>query len=171
MNKDEFKKIVKGINTMWPEAIQDQTAFDLWFQLLADLDYKIASMSLQKYMLTAKFPPKPADIREGAVLMYPQSEELTPQEAWGMVYKAICRSTYYSVEEFEKLPREVQRACGSASRLRELAMDTNFNEGVESSNFMRTFSELQKKRREIKVLPEGLRIAMGETKMIGEAND
>lgn len=170
MTKDEFKNIVKAINTVWAEAIQDQTAFDLWFRLLSDLDYQAASLATQKYMLTGKFPPKPADIREGVAAMAPDGGELTPQEAWGMVYRAICRSTYYSEEEFEKLPRDVQRACGSASRLRELAMDSNFNEGVESSNFMRTFSELQKKGKEIRVLPEALRLAMEEAKMIGEAN-
>lgn len=171
MIKEEFAKLAKSINATWPNTIITQEAFSIWYEVLKDLDYEVAAAALIRHMSNSEFAPKPASIRKNAVeLCTDNVAQLTPQEAWTMVYKAICRSSYYAEDEFNKLPPEVQRAVGGPERLRELAIDSNFNEGVESSNFMRTFSELQKKGKEIRVLPEALRLAMEEAKMIGEAN-
>lgn len=159
MTREDFKILAKAINTMWPDTIFSQASFDLWYGSLSDMSYEQASFALQRYISTSEFAPKPASLRKQvAQCIY----NVTPQEAWSMVYKAICNSSYYAEEEFAKLPPDVQRAVGGPERLRELAGDSNFNAGVESSNFMRTYSELAKQHREESTLPEALRLAFNK---------
>ena len=71
MTKDEFKILCKGMKAVYPQStfLPDADAFKVWYSLLQDLDYTIAQAAIQKYILTNKFPPTVADIRECAVLV------------------------------------------------------------------------------------------------------
>lgn len=71
MTREEFKTLVKGMKAVYaqPTFIPDQDAFNVWFELLKDIPYQQANVAIQKYMLTEKFPPTIADIREKESLM------------------------------------------------------------------------------------------------------
>lgn len=68
MTREEFKTLVKGMKAVYaqPTFIPDQDAFNVWFELLKDIPYQQVNVAIQKYMLTEKFPPTIADIREKA---------------------------------------------------------------------------------------------------------
>lgn len=69
MTREEFKTLVKGMKAVYaqPTFIPDQDAFNVWFELLKDIPYQQVNVAIQKYMLTEKFPPTIADIREKAM--------------------------------------------------------------------------------------------------------
>ena len=46
------------------DFIGTEQALDVWYALLHDLDYQILSKVLQQYMLTNKFKPTVAELRE-----------------------------------------------------------------------------------------------------------
>ena len=117
MTREEFKTLVKGMKAVYaqPTFIPDQDAFNVWFELLKDIPYQQANVAIQKYMLTEKFPPTIADIREKATqIVESVDNSMSELEAWSLVRKAVRNSGYHSVEEFEKLPEACQRAVGSA---------------------------------------------------------
>lgn len=98
-----------------------QDAFNVWFELLKDIPYQQANVAIQKYMLTEKFPPTIADIREKATqIVESVDSSISELEAWSLVRKAVRNSGYHSVEEFEKtaggLP-ESCRKCGKSERV------------------------------------------------------
>ena len=66
MNKEEFTKLAKGMKAVYTSQnfLPDSDAMKVWFAMLQDLDYKPTSIAVQKYMMTNKFPPTIADIRE-----------------------------------------------------------------------------------------------------------
>lgn len=166
MTRDEFKKIVKGLKSIFsdPKFIADQDAFDMWYALLKDLDYEVASMATQAYMQTEKFSPTPADIRKYASqITSPLTNDMSEVEAWGMVSKAICNSLYHSEEEFERLPKLIQQVLGNPVRLRELAqLDVAQLQTVEASNFMRSYrARLEVHKRELQ-LNDSLRISINQ---------
>ena len=166
MTRDEFKKIVKGLKSIFsdPKFIADQDAFDMWYALLKDLDYEVASMATQAYMQTEKFSPTPADIRRYASqITSPLTNDMSEVEAWGMVSKAICNSLYHSEEEFERLPKLIQQVLGNPIRLRELAqLDVAQLQTVEASNFMRSYrARLEVHKRELQ-LNDSLRISINQ---------
>lgn len=141
MTREEFAVLVKGMKAVYAQDtfMPDKDAFDIWYQLLAHLDYSVASAAIQIHMRTSKYVPKPADIIEQADYLCRDSD-LGELEAWALVYKAICRSGYYAEEEFEKLPAVVQKAVGNPANLKEWStMRIETIQSVEQSHFIRSY--------------------------------
>ena len=66
---------------------------------------------------------------------------MTGQEAWTLVYKAVCNSAYESRAEFDRLPEDVRRVVESPNMLREWAMmDAGEVQTVVASNFQRAYT-------------------------------
>ncbi len=158
MTVDEFAKLADAIKTYFPRdnMLPTDESMELWFDMLNDLDYRSAYASLKKHVATNRFPPTIADIREGAT-DFSEPKELNEMEAWSLVYKAICNSTYNSVSEFEKLPPLVQKAVGLPDSLREWAMTENLNHEVVMSNFQRAYKVELKRHEELQKMPQNVR--------------
>jgi hypothetical protein len=127
---------------------------DTWQAMLADYEYPVISKALQKYILNDKtgFAPSIGQVIANIEISEPRYKE--PLEAWSLVRKAICNSTYHADEEFEKLPIECQVAIGSASNLKELAqMPTDTVESVEQSHFIRSYQGVVKRLDDERRLP------------------
>lgn len=147
MQREEIIKVLKVIEDTYEVKITDISA-EVWYAVLKDFDYQDVQRATFQYIRTGKYKPKPADIIELIVnnKVPQQPEELSPQEAWALVYKAICNSAYNSIQEFEKLPELVQKAVGSADNLRQHAIDYDFNMGVAQSNFLRAYNTILKRK-------------------------
>ena len=135
----------------------------MWYSMLKDLDYAIASRAVQMHLQTEESPPTVAGIRKQSVkLKADETDELNETAAWSLVLKAIRRSTYYSEEEFAKLPATVQRAVASPKQLREWATLEDVDGKtltVIQSNFQRTFRvEQQRERERSKLSPDVLKL-------------
>lgn len=164
MTFKEFGKLADAIKTYFPRdnMLPTDTAMELWYDMLKDMDYQSACIGLKNHVATSKFAPTIADIRNGAVISHPQ--ELNEMEAWSIVSKSIRNSGYNSVEEFSKLPPLVQKAVGLPSQLRTWALDENYNEEVVSSNFIKCYRNELAKQREFQKIPQNVR------NLIGKAN-
>ena len=151
MTKEEFGILAASMKAIWadPKFIADKTAMEVWYAMLKHLDYKQAANAVHAYMLSNKFPPTPADIN--LIIAEPQieaQEELSDAEAWDMVWKAICDSTYHSRERFEEFPEAVKKAVGSPDNLRMIAMQEGANPGVEKSHFLNSYHIVCKRLKE-----------------------
>lgn len=165
MTREQFKVLVKAMKAVYtnPGFIPDQDAFDVWYSMLKDLDYAIASRAVQMHLQMEESPPTVAGIRKQSVkLKADETDDLNETAAWSLVLKAIRRSTYYSEEEFAKLPATVQRAVASPKQLREWATLEDVDGKtltVIQSNFQRTFrAEQQRERERSKLSPDVLRL-------------
>ena len=165
MNVREFGIFADAIKTYFPRdnVLPTEKAMQLWYSELKDIPYQLAHTALRKYVSTNKFAPTIADIREQVAELNNQNEEeLNETAAWSLVLKAIRRSTYYSEEEFAKLPATVQRAVASPKQLREWAMLEDVDGKtltVIQSNFQRTFrAEQQRERERSKLSPDVLKL-------------
>ena len=91
-----------------------------WHRLLGDLSYELVTDALRSYIMTdlKGFAPTPgmlvAQIEQKAA-----DEYMSEAEAWDRIIRAISRSGYYALEEFEKLPRILQEVVGSPFELHE----------------------------------------------------
>lgn len=155
MTGKEFAKLALAIKTYFPRdnVLPSNETMELWFDMLKDLDYEIASMGLKAYVSTNKFAPTIADIREYATKVT-KPQQLNEMEAWSLVSKAIRNSGYHSEEEFEKLPPLVQKAVGQPSQLRMWAIGDDYNEAVVSSNFIKTYRVVAKRNEDVAKMPE-----------------
>ena len=165
MTVKEFGILADAIKTYFPRdnVLPTENAMRLWYSELKDIPYQLAHTALRKYVSTNKFAPTIADIREQvAELNRRDEEEINETAAWSLVLKAIRRSTYYSEEEFAKLPATVKRAVASPKQLREWATLEDVDGKtltVIQSNFQRTFrAEQQRERERNKLSPDVIRL-------------
>lgn len=172
MTREEFKILVKGLKAVYtqPSFIPDKEAFEVWYGLLADLDYELCSIAIKKHMQTVEKEPTVAGIRKHASELSREEGEINELAAWQMVLKAMRNSTYHSDEEFAKLPSTVQRAVGSPRQLREWAMAENIDGtwvNVTQSNFMRTYrAEIVREKEIRKLSPDLMRLVCKTTEQI-----
>ena len=97
------------------DFIGTEEALDVWYALLHDLDYQIISKALQQYMLTNKFKPTVAELREiYTELVSPTISDWS--EGWEKVSKAIGHYGMYqeeaAMESFDEVTREVVKRLG-----------------------------------------------------------
>lgn len=168
MTREETTKIIYMIKSTYPKTYERfnendfKSMLDMWAFCFEDYDYRRISLALKAYITssTTGFPPVPGQLVQLATQTAPK-DDLTSNEAWGLVYKAICNSNYNSEEEFEKLPELCQKAIGSAANLRELAaMDSNTVISVEGSHFKRNYEALVKRQKEYDKIPEATRVLL-----------
>ena len=175
MTREEWAVLTKAMKAVYtsPSFLPDQYAFDTWYGLLKDLDYKLLSFGLKKYMQTEWKEPSIAALRKCADSIAPQSTELNETEAWEKVSKAIRNSGYHAEEEFARLPELIQKAVSSPGQLKEWALSENVDGtwlSVIQSNFQRTYrAEVQREQERRKLSPDLLKI-MDVAKLGGAEN-
>jgi hypothetical protein len=106
------------------------------------------------------FPPAIGQIKE-RIRQITEPEDMTEQEAWSYVTKALRNSTYGSEEEFAKLPPVIQAVVHDPGQLRQWARSpVDEVETVIASNFMRSFRAKQKATKEYIALPTSVKQLM-----------
>ena len=172
MTREEFSIIVKGLKAVYTQQtfIPDKDAFNVWYELLKDIDYANCNVAVQRYIISERFPPTIADIRDYVFKNDKSNNGLNESYAWSLVRKAISDSSYHSEERFNELPETVQKAVGSANQLRVWATDGDFNDGGVQSNFLRSYRQVIETNQKMEILPQNLRNMIENTscKMIGE---
>lgn len=165
MERDEFKILVKAMKAVYaqPTFIPDQDAFNVWYELLKDIPYRQAEIAIRKHMLTEKFPPTISDIRKEAIEIT-EEDKLDDLEAWSMVYKAICNSTYNSNMEYGRLPVIVQKAVGNPANLREWAMMDEKMISSVRARFIDSFKIVRNRAKEDLMLPDVIRVQIAKMK-------
>lgn len=165
MNREETIKILAVLRGAYPAFYRDitkqeaESTISLWGSMFDEEPYELVGAAVKSFISgdTKGFPPAIGQIKE-LLRKITQPEEMTEQEAWVYVSKALRNSTYGSEEEFAKLPPEVQRVVHDPGQLRQWAMSPAEDvETVIASNFMRSFRAKQKSSREYMALPTSVK--------------
>lgn len=164
MNREDTLKILsilRGAYSGFYRGVTRQEAEDtvnLWQCMFADYDYSIVSAAVHALIVsdTKGYPPVVGQVME-KIRLLTQPQEMTENEAWAIVYKAICNSAYDSVAQFEALPPEIKSVVHNPAQLKAWATDPDFNLGVESSNFKRSFRARAAQIREFNALPSSIK--------------
>lgn len=160
MTREEIQDFLAMIQATYPNfnPPSKTAAVNAWNMALEEYEKKAVHMAFKLYMQTntSGFAPVPGQIIDKIHTMT-QPQELNEIEAWSLVYRAICNSTYNSVSEFEKLPPLVQKAVGLPDNLRQWAMTENLNLEVVMSNFQRAYKTELKRHEELLKMPQNVR--------------
>lgn len=164
MTKREIAEMLTVMQTNCPDTsrMSDaafQTKVGLWHEFFGEYPKEIVYAAAKSFMATDTkgFMPNVGQINEHIHRMK-KTEDMTPAEAWGIVYKAICNSAYNAVEEFAKLPPECQRAVGDPQQLRDWnMMDEEVVQSVIGSTFQKSFQIRQNRDRDFEKLPSSVK--------------
>lgn len=156
MDKKEFANIVSAIKTAYPasQILDSEQAIELWYKMLADLDYKACQMAVLEIISTSKFPPSIAEIREKcSQLIAPPIKDWS--EAWEDVIRSIGKYGMYQTQEALSSFDELTRKCVNRIGYVNICMSENI--AADRANFRMIYeAEVQKKRAENQ-LPLALR--------------
>lgn len=135
-----------------------EAAVNAWLMCLSEYDNNVVMAAFKAYMTTntSGFAPAPGQLIE-ILQTLTQPSELNELEAWSIVRKALRNCGYNSEQEFAKLPTVVQKTVGTPQQLKIWACDSEFNENVVSSNFIKTYRTEVKRATELNKMPENVR--------------
>ena len=161
MTREDTIKILSVLRGAYPGFYRDTTKQEaeatiaLWQSMFDEEPYELVGAAVKAFISGdgKGFPPAIGQIKE-RIRLITTPEEMTEQEAWTYVSKALRNSTYGSEEEFAKLPPEVQAVVHHPGQLRQWAMaGADEVETVIASNFQRSFRAKQKATKEYMALP------------------
>lgn len=168
MNRKEAAQIISIMQANYPDSFKGKSdemlmaTINLWAKMFEADSANEVTAAVMAHMAadTNRFMPPVGVIKERLYKLR-QPEEMTEQEAWGLVAKALRNGIYGAQEEFDKLPPVVQRIVGSPNQLREWAvMDADAVQSVVASNFQRSYRVRAQTERETLALPVSVRETM-----------
>lgn len=171
MTFNEFKVLAKGMKAVYTAAtfLPDEDSIKIWYRLLQDIPYEVANIAIQRHMMTNKFPPTVADLREQVAQM--MDGDLTADWAagWAQVTRAIGAYGMWNPDAAIENMDAITRECVKRLGWKELCMSENPT--ADRANFRMIYEQVQRKKVEAAALPAGLKkdmLQLGEKmKLIG----
>lgn len=181
MTLDQVQDLLKIIRLNYPQSFtkftkeQSEAYLAMWCEAFKDdpVDLVVAAVKAIIYSDAREFAPNIGQIKQ-KMQSISSPNELTEQEAWNIVKKAIGRSGWYAKEEFEALPPTLQRLVGSPEQLHDWSQtDSDDLNTVVASNFMRSYRARSSQEKEFQMLPNEIKTMIGtiSTKMIGTSDE
>lgn len=160
MTREDVQDLLMMVQAVYPNynPPSKTAAVNAWLMCLGEYDNKVVQLAFKTYMTTntSGFPPVPGQLVE-ILQSLTQSQELNELEAWSLVRQALKDCNYNSEQEFAKLPTTIQKTVGTPQQLRIWASDTEFNENVVSSNFIKTYRTEVKRATELNKMSSDVR--------------
>lgn len=168
MNKKEFAIFVSALRTYYPKEkiLPNEQAMELWFNQLQDIPYKVAEVTLNKWVATNKWSPSIADIREQATAIT-QGAAKDWGDAWQEVIKAISYYGSYREDEALESLDETTRRVVKRLGFRNLCMSEEIQ--VDRANFRMIYEQQQERDKQDAQLPPRLKALIADMPlMLGE---
>lgn len=165
MNKQEFAVFASALRTYYPKEklLPNEQAMALWFQQLQDIPFKVAEVTLNKWVATNKWSPSIADIREQATEMT-QGSVKDWGEAWREVLNAVhAYGSYQQAEAMESLDELTRQAV---KRIGYMSICMSENIATERANFRMVYEQLQQRQKQDAQLPPRLKALISNMPML-----
>ena len=171
MNKKEFALFASALRTYYPKEklLPNEQAMELWFNQLQDIPYKLAEVTLNKWVATNKWSPSIADIREQA-LGITQGAAKDWGEAWREVLRAI--NIYGSYQELEALESMDETTKRVVERLgfRNICLSEDIQ--VDRANFRMIYEqEIQRAKEDAQIPPKLKELMASMPLLLGEGGE
>lgn len=165
MTMQETGIIMDILSTAYPrfyagrEAPDPRKAMALWAEMFSGDPVELVAAAVKALIATdvKGFPPHIGAVKE-KLRQISQPAQMSPAEAWGMVWRAVQRSGYNSREEFDRLPDTLKRLVGSPEQLKAWSqMDADTVQSVIGSNFQRSYQARAGQEAEFQALPQDVK--------------
>ena len=155
MEREQFKILCKGMKAVYVQEafLPDADAFNIWFALLGDLDYAVLNAAIQQYMLTNKFPPTIAELRELSIKIC-AGDIQEWGEGWEKVLNAIRYYGSYRESEALATMDDLTKTCVKRLGWRNICMSENINQ--DRANFRMMYESIAERSKREKILPISL---------------
>ena len=157
---EDFRVIVRGLQAAYPRDtfIPNEYTFNLWYTALQDIPYPSLNRASTSYIMSNRFPPTIADIRQLAYDLTSQPDEL-PSAAWNQLLRALRMSYAPNSEDvWNQLPDITKKIVGGYATFRAWGnTELSALESVQRPMFVKRFEEYTQREREAAAIPQALR--------------
>lgn len=156
MSPQEFATIASAIKAAYPTAniMPDKQSKDVWYTMLADLDYRVCLNSLKEHISTCKFAPSISELRERCSLVTSRPI-LSWGDAWEEVLRCIRFFGMYREEAAMEALDPVCRKCVNRIGFKNLCLSENIQ--TDRANFRMIYEQEASEKKEYAQLPESVR--------------
>lgn len=154
MIKNEVAKMMAVLAKNYPKFDVDNGKLELWFELLGDIPYNIAQLTIKKIIMENQFPPTIAEIRKAA-LDITEPKQVTGAEAWGEVMFAIQRYGWCKPEEALESMSDRTRRVVKMIGWQEICGNENID--VLRGQFLKMYEQVSGRERNEALLPQSLK--------------
>lgn len=158
---EDFKVVMKGLVTAYPQQnfLKDEYAWNLWYTALQDIPYPTLNKACTNYVMTHRYAPTIADIRELSYRLSNAAPMMAPN-AWNQLIRAL-RQAYAPDSEtvWDQLPDITKRIVGGYSTFRQWG-NTSLEtlESVQRPMFIKRFEEYQRREMTDAITPASVRL-------------
>jgi len=161
MTHIETKLFIKKIKFIFPRFLQNaditsredmEDYVELWQELLSDLPFEVCAIALKRHVMISKWEPSVSDIREQASKV--TDIELNPADSWNKCCKIAISLPHYEKWDIDGLD-EIEKKCLLAIGIENIKKSENL--GIERSNFMKMFIDLNDKKTIENKMPKQLK--------------
>lgn len=156
MTSQEGAMLCMAVKTYYPREnlFPNQQSVELWYRQLQDLEYKVVSAALNKWVATNRWSPTIADLRDYSTGIT-AGEESDWGDGWREVTRAIRYFGYAREDEALASMSELSRAVVKDLGYQKLC--TSENEDADRANFRMIYEQRSKRAKEDRVLPDKLK--------------
>lgn len=161
MTVDEAIGIIDILGAAYPtyrqfaDPNQIAKTAEAWAVLLDDCPTELVLKAVKRHCLLSKFPPTVAELRENAFAVINPNGEITIEEAWGEVVKAIrYYGSYREEEALNSLSPPVRKVAKSMG-WRELCLSEEPD--VIRGQFRKMYEASARRGKQEMLLPEGFK--------------
>lgn len=163
MKRENVIKILTLLKTAYPRYYKDtskteaQNTILLYQTMFEDDDLELVLIAIKELINTFQYPPTIADIKNKMYsLKHLNDIDTDNSSLWNIFAKACSHSAYNSKEEYDKLPRILQKFAGSPERLFNYSqLQTSEFETVIKGQFLKQIEILRaREKEEEQMLPD-----------------
>lgn len=159
MDKRQTATLLTFLRSSYPnhvEALGQPETAEIWHRALSDIDFEVAQLAISKWVMTEKWPPTIADIRESAVNV--STEEIKDwSKAWEEVNKAVRLIGPYeeerAMQRFDEITAETVKRIGYQN----LCMMEISERDIMRAHFRDIYNQIANRQKEYAQLPMALR--------------
>ena len=154
MTRDETKTMLATMSAVYPHNLMPdvtEITVNVWYQLLKDITYKLASVAVAGWISINKYPPTIADIRE---MVTTHQDAVTPEQEWTRLLGAIRKYGHTMPAEAEAELGDLWPGTTDWQYYCQMMVDDLPN---EKSRYLRMITTKQKREKTNAQMPESVR--------------
>lgn len=146
MNKELFVKVMNGVGKVYDRNL-DQETLEIWLSFFNEDNIEDFKLAINNHIKTSSKFPTIADIKNQ--IYESKHKQMDNNDLWEKLHSAIGRSSYYSEEEFEKLPELVKLYVRNPRQLQDMAsMDSDVINSVVKGQFLKQIENIKRDYKE-----------------------
>lgn len=159
MDKTQTAKLLMLIRASYPKQADTLTkpeVAEVWHSALSDIEYEVAKLAVTKWLMTEKWMPTIADIRESCVSVQ-NKEVMDWSEAWSIVNDAVRKIGPYREEEAMSRFDDVTRETVQRIRYLTLCEMESSERDIMRAHFRDIYNQIATRHKEQAQLPTRLK--------------